>query len=167
MRLIAKYMDALEANEMAAERLYSIFADRFAGEGPFWGRLSKEERMHASILGLLMDEIETHDVTFSPHELDLDNINAMIRKANGVCEELEEGGTVDMKEALELAVKLEHGMLEHRFFDYFEGSGTSFLQDMAVLKKETEEHLKRITDKLDEVTMGNTNEESIDGDENE
>ncbi len=75
--------------------------------------------------------------------------------------------SVEMREALELAVKLERGMLEHRFFDYFEGSGPSFLQDMAVLKKETEEHLKSITDKLDEFMMGNTDEESIDGDKNE
>jgi hypothetical protein len=46
------------------------------------------------------------------------------------------------------------------------GSALLFWKTSCV-KKETEDHLKRITDKLDEFMSGDTNEESIDGDKNE
>lgn len=161
MKLIKKYLDALQANELAVERLYKIYADRFKEDADFWLKLATEERMHASIIDLLMADIEAHDVKFAPAGLALDEVIIIIEKAKKRCDELEAGAPLELRSALELAVKLECGMLEHSFFTFFNGSSPAFAADMTALKKHTEAHLQAISEKLDACALIDTNEQCI------
>lgn len=127
--------------EIAAAEIYKTFMRMFPEEGDFWGRLALEEEDHARLylVGDLLDLTGRHPAFRLPHP-------ALISRTMAFAEQVrEEISTrpITLKEALELALKLEKSVTESIVFELPE-SDNPIIANVRKIITDTEAHVDRI-----------------------
>lgn len=139
----------LAKNELAFSRLYRKFAATYSNHD-FWLRLASDEKGHAQWLRVLQN---SHDVlNVSKNFLSKTAIELMIQMVEG---EISRTQNRSLIEALKLALKFEKSFAEKHFFEIFTPESVRANEVMNRLKAETDDHIRRIEDKLDELHRTN------------
>lgn len=144
-------LELMRSYELLLKDLYRLFADKIPAEKEFWLKLSEEENKHAYWLEVLGMNIEKKDISLNDdYRFNLPLIKSSITH---IQESLNDFKKVEMSffDALTFASDTENSMIEKKFFEIFYGISDDFDRVMNLLKEETEEHRKRIKEKLSEM----------------
>jgi len=111
-------VDLLIKNEAVMGELYLRYAEKFPLFGKFWTKIYEDEQSHAAWINTLHYKLNSKLVDFSSSRFPVDaiekNIDYMQREKDKI-----EKGEMSLIYALETAVHLERGMIEHKFFEAF------------------------------------------------
>lgn len=143
-------LELMQSYELLLKDLYRIFADKIPAEKEFWLKLAEEEDKHAYWLEVLSINIKKRDISLDGD--DRFNLPLIKISIKHIQEALDDFKKVDLSffDALNFAKDIENSMIEKKFFEVFYGIDEDFDRVMKLLKEETEEHRKRIEEKLDE-----------------
>ena len=146
-----EFLKMLASHEVAMADLYRLYGDALPDEKVFWSDLSRQEKMHAAILGQLHDSLGRKAMVFREQacgEGEINNSLEFIERSTNQCM----GSQITMEDALKVSRFLELGMIEQRFFQVFDQDDDEWRSKFEALRRHTTEHLKCITDKA--TTLG-------------
>jgi len=141
-------LELMQSYELILKDLYALFADKISVEREFWIKLSEEENKHAYWLEVLGMNMQKQNVSLNGDERF--NVPLIKSSIQHVEEALNDFRKVELSlfDALTFAKDVENSMIEKKFFEVFYGINDDFDQVMKLLKEETEEHNRRIEEKL-------------------
>jgi len=155
-----KIIDTLIANEDAMAELYLAYSDKFPMLKDFWVKISEDERSHAAWIGKLFDQMKAGLVSFAEHRFPADAIAKNIEYLRG--EKAKVGqGEMSALYALETAVHIERGMIEHKFFEIFKDDSLELQTLLAALKLGTEQHFQDVQREWEREKAGGNLEKMI------
>lgn len=137
------YLSLLAQHEVACSILYKTFAKAYPGMKELWTQLAKEEDQHFDYLLSLKKDIINAEFSFKRPRFTQSLIRESLAWING-CKERAEAGAVTVREALEICIQIEKGMVEHRFFQIIDGDGPEIQKIFSQLEKYTGAHLERV-----------------------
>jgi len=146
-------IELMKGYELVLKDLYKLFSEKIPEEKEFWLRLSEEENKHAYWLEVLGINIEKKNISLNgDNRFNLPLIKSSINHIN---ESLDDFNKMELGlfDALTFARDMENSMIEKKFFEVFYGINDDFDRVMKLLKEETEEHRKRIEEKLNEIEL--------------
>jgi hypothetical protein len=128
-----KVLDLLVEHEEAIGLLYRAYARRFPERAAFWTKLAAEETEHARWIRTLEAKVEAGGVSFDRGRFSVEAIESSLEYVRREAERAEEE-ELPAVSALSIASDLEHGLIEKRFFEVFEGDSgelRTVLRDLA------------------------------------
>jgi rubrerythrin len=138
-----KVIELLARHEEAVGRLYAAYADRFPAQRALWSKLSDEESQHAEWIRGLDPVIKEKAMTFRKDRFKADAIDksmAWVTFQTGKAQSKD----VPLDEALTVAMDLENGMIENKWFEVFSDDPPEFKTILRSLAKATETHRTRV-----------------------
>lgn len=138
------YIAALRENELRAAALYDLFARKYPSAGGFWLELAGEERAHAEVLRQISGLVETGRMFMKrPGGFSLADVKQSIEWMDKLMEVfLHEG--MDMKAALDSALRVEMDMVESGFFEIAGSNDPEMAAEFTALKEHTKRHIEKI-----------------------
>lgn len=131
-----------EHEELLAE-LYKVYAEKFEEDRDFWMELSREEVYHAGWLGNLQDEIGD-----CPDAMVVERfpVTAVENSIEYVKRQIAKAAERDFTHvnALSIAMNLEVGLLENKYFEVLVGDHPRVKQVLQLLAQSTREHLETV-----------------------
>ena len=153
-------IDLLYKNEITMGKLYGEFARQFPMYRPFWEGIVTEEESHAAWIETLYRKTEGGLVEFAEKRFPIEAIRQNVENMEAVLEEAKKG-EMTAAEALEKAVHFEHGMLENKFFEVFEGDSAELQLILEALRLGTQEHFRRVEEVWKKETMNAETENKL------
>lgn len=136
-------IEALAQHEEAISRLYTAYAKKFPSCNDFWHSLAMEETSHAAWIRTLHQKTDAGLVEFAESRFPLSGIEMSKQFVDG--KTAAAGDIGPLAEALAVAVDVERGMIEKKFFEVFEGDSLELKVILDALRVSTENHLGEIT----------------------
>jgi hypothetical protein len=136
-------------HELAMQQLYLAYAKQLAGYEDFWHQLADEESKHADVIRRFKKEVETGNVCLKPERFHTAAIERSMRYIFDLQEQAE-SGDIDLNKALSEAFHIEDAMIEHKFFEAFDGDSAELRQALRILLEATMTHRQRVKRALDE-----------------
>lgn len=132
----------LAENERIVAKLYQTFAQKNEKRRTFWNNLADEELEHAYWIERLETEIKKGKVEIKKRRFSVKKIVNSISKINKISERAssDDAAFVDYSEQLKVAIKIEGGMLEKKFFKAFKTDDEKILRLLNGLKVATKRH---------------------------
>lgn len=140
----------LMRHEDAMGQLYALFAEKLPSDEAFWSRLSKEETGHSGVLHRLGEWAATQNLPLDLSRVDLVELHTSLTFMAD-CERCFASREASVEEALLIARFLELSILENEFLDVAENAPTELKRDFDALRRHTEEHLRRIDERIEQV----------------
>ena len=136
-------LKAMIEHEKTISLLYKAYAEKFPELKAFWTKLSKEEMEHASWIKKLQKRVEDGSEQVFVDRFPLGAINFSI---NHLKHRIDESQTPDLKiiKALSVAVDVELGLIEGKYFEVSVGDSDFTKSTLARLAKATQEHLQYV-----------------------
>ncbi len=116
-----KIAENLQKYELGLSHLYSGFAKAFPDHKDFWTKLSVDEDTHAFMLRSFKEMVENGDLELPPRRFSLESIDKNLQKLSSLQDLFLRSG-ISHQEALEWAMEIESGILEHHTFQSMEGT---------------------------------------------
>jgi len=154
-------IDLLIKNEATMGELYRKYAKKFPAFEKFWNKIYEDEQSHAAWINTLYYKLNSGLVSFSEQRFPVAAIEENIRYME---EEKNKVGRGEMSHlyALEKAVHVERGMIEHKFFEVFQDDSMELQIVLQALKLGTEQHLQ-VVQKAWEKEKGGAEFEKLSG----
>lgn len=127
--------------------LYGAFGKLLPHMAPFWDRLVGDERAHAEVIRALAARVLTDRLLMKPRNLSREGIERSIGAIERQIREAQASGVTSLR-ALTVALGVEKGMLEKRYFETFEADSEEMKAEFDALREHTEEHARRIEERL-------------------
>lgn len=140
-------IDKLIAHERMLQDLYVCCAEAYKMKGSFFTRLANQEKAHARALENLKDGVLSGEVVLDRGKLKLAAIETSTKYVGGVVSRVM-SGELSYKRALSLAADIEKALIEAKVFVVFETNIVSYKRLIAMLKEDTDEHLKSVLEEL-------------------
>ena len=136
----------LSDHENLIGRLYREYARLFPHHRELWEACAREETAHAQMVLTFHELLKTGELTFTGRF----NAAALKTSMSYISQQIERAqeGLLAPKEAYSIALSIESGLLENRYFDAFTGDTASFVNLRKTLVEETRRHRDRIQDHL-------------------
>lgn len=136
-------IDMLVKNEEATRDLYVVCADKFPVFEKFWKNIAKDEESHAAWIKTLYEKTQGGLVNFSEQRFPTDAIQKTINYLTAEKEKVNQGERSSL-DALEVAVHIERGMLEGKFFEVFKEDSMELQIILEALRLGTQQHLLEV-----------------------
>jgi hypothetical protein len=126
----------------------------------FWLKIVEDEKSHAAWIETLFDKMHAGLASFLEHRFPADAIQKNIEY---LCEEKAKVGQGEMSAlyALETAVHIERGMIEHKFFEIFKNDSLELRAVLAALELGTEQHFQDVQREWEKERAGGNMEKMI------
>jgi rubrerythrin len=147
-------LELMARHEEAIGELYAAYARRFPEHQEFWLKLKNEEIGHAGIIRKLFPKIDDGFIRFDDKRFNVKAIETSLKYINTWTSDAD-NGTVEMLNALAIALDLENGMIEKKFLDVFEADADDLKIAIKALSDGTREHKQRIAELLNEYKRKN------------
>lgn len=135
---------ALARHEEAISELYKQIGVALPAMTEFWNRLASDEKAHAAVLASLVELEKKGSVVFCREAFRTKAILEAIEFAVEKRKQIELEGIGELT-ALSLAVSVERGMLESKFFNIYEEGCEAMRCEFDELRRHTVEHLAALT----------------------
>ncbi len=137
------YTELIAQHELAIADIYRLFARMFPSAGTFWNELVKDELEHKALVGSIEEHVKRGEWAFKRPDFRTSSIvESMdfiaLKKRN-----LQKSG-MNMRQALQLALDFESGMVEAKFFDVLDGDSPRMMDVMQSLAAYSRIHRKHI-----------------------
>ena len=136
-------LEILAQNEEKISQLYDVFAKQYPPYKGLWAELSQDEKEHAKWIRKIIPQVKSGKV-----KLDSDRFNteAVITYQNYLDEEIEKTKQRQqpIMTSLTITLYIEKSLIEHRFFDIFDGDSVELTQMLAKLEEATKNHLAKV-----------------------
>lgn len=131
--------------ERASAEIYSLFAERFAGDSVLWTRLAEEELEHEQIFQAMdafgpFEDIPTHGIALPPEHL----ISRTMKYLEGVLARLHTA-SVMREEVFDIALKVEQCMVESYLNEIKEIERFGRVEDLGMVAESEQVHIEIIT----------------------
>jgi len=141
-------IEALAENEMLIGRLYRTFAEGFPDDRDFWETMADEETQHADMIRSLGLELKEGTVEFKPAGLDSTSVEMLHDYLKFSLVRTREEDMLP-KDAFEMALAIEHDLIERSFFGWFEAKTAELSLILEGLTSSTREHHRRLVQALE------------------
>ena len=132
-------MHLFAEHEEAIARLYTVYAAKLPDHAGFWSALAVDERNHAALARELARRVAAEDASFERGRFRIEAAKASLSFVEEQIAQAETRG-ISMQAALGIALDLEHGLIDRRFFEAFDGDSQDVVHVLDALKRETAEH---------------------------
>jgi hypothetical protein len=134
---IAEY---LVGNEELLAQLYKLYAQKYSSHADFWGRLSDDEKAHAKKISEIVKDDSFTLIKKKFNEKELENFK------NAVEIEIEKfnNKTLDIKQALNAALRLERTLIISKFFETSEKDPEELKLRLIDISESVDKHKERI-----------------------
>lgn len=136
-------VDLLIQNEAVMGELYRKYAEKFSAFEKFWLTIYEDEQSHAAWINTLYYKLKSGMVSFADQRFPIDAIKKNVLYIQEEKAKVE-SGQMTLLYALETAVYIERGMIEHKFFDVFKNDSIELQILLQALKLGTEQHLQKV-----------------------
>ena len=139
--------EMLAQNEERISELYRTYAEKFPKYKDLWDGLAEEETKHATWIRKLASWVKEGVININADRF---NISAIRTFSNYVDKELTNVRTsnVSLKNALVIASYMEDSIIEHNYFEVFEGDSLELRNTLLDLANETNKHRNMIKEAL-------------------
>jgi hypothetical protein len=135
--------DLMIKNEAVMGELYRRYAEKFPTYQEFWTKIYEDEQSHAAWINTLYYKLNAGLASFSDKRFPVSAIEENIRYIEEESAKADKG-EMSLLYALERAIHVERGMLEHKFFEVFKDDSMELQILLQALKLGTEQHLEKI-----------------------
>jgi rubrerythrin len=141
--------EMLAQNEERLSRLYGVYAEKFPKYRDLWNGLAEEETKHAAWIRKLASWVKEGVIDINADRF---NISAIRTFSNYVDKELTNVKTSNVSSinALVIASYIEDSIIEHNYFEVFEGDSLELRNTLIDLANETNKHRNIVKEALKE-----------------
>ncbi len=136
-------IDGLVRIEETLSEMYRLFAQRFHAHQEMWSGMAEEERGHARWIRDLYGKVEEGSVRLGEDHYRAEGIQYFLDYAAARLEEAR-GDNLSSAHALDMALDLESGLLERKFFEIFEADSEELKRAFEDMEKQIQAHTERI-----------------------
>ena len=131
--------EMLAQNEERLSRLYGVYAEKFPKYRDLWNGLAEEETEHAAWIRKLASWVKEGGIDINAERF---NISAIRTFSNYIDKELTNAKTSNVSSinALVIASYIEDSIIEHNYFEVFEGDSLELRNTLNDLANETNKH---------------------------
>ncbi len=140
----------LAENELMVHNLYRHYAESFPDLERFWIEIAEDETKHYNVLNDLDQIAEKGEVQIEKDRFKVEMVD-FVRK---YLEERIAEQNPSQRAALANAINIESSMLEKGIFTIFQTDSPALKNALDILQKETEQHLKAVQAKYEELYPG-------------
>ena len=139
--------EMLAQNEERIRKLYEAYAEKFSEYQDLWNKLAEEETKHATWIRKLASWVKEGVININKNRF---NISAIRTFSNYVDKELTNVklSFVPLLNALTIASYIEDSIIEHNYFEVFEGDSLELRNTLLDLANETNKHRNMIKEAL-------------------
>jgi hypothetical protein len=141
---------ALIEYEESIAILYHAYAEAFQEEFQFWESLSNEEKVHASLLRVFLNQVTSGSIFRNLGRFKVDEVRKMIQQ-NRVRTADAQKQSISLFDALGVALEIEHSIVEAHFYDIVDSDIVGYRKIAKKLLIETIHHRKMIEQKITEL----------------
>jgi hypothetical protein len=143
-------VELLIEHEKAVSALYESFSRRFPEEQAFWQRLSEEAVLHVNMISRLHIRIQAGEGIVRADRFDRHALEGSLTRIRTLLETPETSG-YRLIDALETADSIEQSLLEHHYYDIFEGHTLEIKQIQYFLSDALKNHHERLAERLADI----------------
>jgi rubrerythrin len=136
-------IEGLVRIEETLAEMYGLFAERFPVHGEMWSRLAEEERGHARWIRDLYARVEEGSARLGEDRFRAEGIQYFLNYAEERLGEAR-GERLPFVHALDMALDLESGLLERKFFQIFETDSDDLKQAFEDMEQQIRKHAERL-----------------------
>ena len=143
-------LEMLAKNEELINQLYNVYSGKFPDYKDFWRGLAVEETQHAVWIREFRSQVRQGHVQFNEDRFDVDIMGKLqdyVKDMINTAQEQE----IPLKGALNIALDIESGLIEKRFFEVFETDAKELRFVLKVLSDSTKRHFDRIQKVSDKI----------------
>jgi len=131
--------EMLAQNEERLSKLYGVYAEKFPKYRNLWNGLAEEETEHAAWIRKLALWVKEGGIDINAERF---NISAIRTFSNYIDKELTNAKTSNVSSinALVIASYIEDSIIEHNYFEVFEGDSLELRNTLIDLANETNKH---------------------------
>jgi len=144
-------IDILAQNEEDIGILYRAYSEKFPDHVDFWKELAQEEAEHASWIRKLAAKAQAGTIIVKENRFNTVAIRTFSKYLEQEHARLKMS-PVSLVNALSVAMYIEDSIIEHNYFEVFEGDDFEFKKTLLDLASATNEHRIRIKDALKSVS---------------
>jgi hypothetical protein len=144
----AETLRLLIEHELALQGLYLIYSEQLYGYREFWGQLAEEEAKHAEVIRQFEKEVEAGNVCFNAERFQTAAIERSLRYIFELSEQADKG-EINLNRSLSEAFYIEDAMIEHKFFEVFDGDSQELKQALWILEEDTKAHREHLKEALE------------------
>ena len=111
--------DLMVKKEQRLAELYTIFSESFKEFEPFWEKMAKDEKSHASWLLKLKEAEEKNLLVFDEGKIKTYTMETFLKHLDGLIVGAKKG-KISAKKAFSVALDLERSLIETKTFQHFE-----------------------------------------------
>jgi hypothetical protein len=146
-------IDLLVRNEIVMQELYRAYAKTFPIFESFWSSIAKDEASHAAWINTLYYKMKAGMVVIPEQRFPVAIIEATIADIEKKKEQAQAGNVTSLG-AMEIAVQIEGGMLESKFFEVIANDNIELQIILEALRLGTQQHLQEIKRERDREAGG-------------
>ena len=136
-------VELLKSHEEALSQLYDAFARNFLDHKDFWFSLSGDESLHAQMIDVLFPKVQEGSVDLDENRFKRQTIQGSLDYLREVHAKTSKGEILPIN-AFSIALDIERGMVEKKFFEVFDGDSEELAQILSNLDADTRRHARRI-----------------------
>jgi rubrerythrin len=136
-------LDALKEHELAIAGLYEVYAEVFSDWKDFWIGLANDEREHADWIAALGAEVASGAESFVGGRFRVQAVEHSIGYVRQLAAAASEPDLI-LINALSIALQLERGLLEKKYFKVFAGDSAETKKALALLTEGTRTHYEKL-----------------------
>ncbi len=140
-------VELLIEHEKTVSVLYESFSHYFPDEEEFWQRLSEEAGLHVNMIGRLHIRIQAGEGIVRADRFDRDDLATSLMRIRSLLQTLKAPG-YSLVDALKAADSIEKSVLEHHYYDIFEGHTLEITQIQYFLSDALRDHHERLAERL-------------------
>ncbi len=138
-----KILEALKEHELAIAHLYEIYAEVFPEWKDFWIGLSNDELQHADWIAALCAEVAGGTEKFVAGRFRVETVEHSIEYVRQLAATASQDDFI-LINALSVALQLERGLLEKKYFEVFTGDSDRAKEILALLAGCTATHYDKL-----------------------
>jgi len=136
-------LDALKEHELAIAGLYEVYAEVFHQWKDFWLGLANDEHEHAEWIEALSAEVASGAESFVAGRFRVQAIEHSIGYVRQLAATASEPDFI-LINALSIALQLERGLLERKYFEVFAGDSAETKKALGLLVEGTRTHYEKL-----------------------
>lgn len=136
-------LQLLAKHEETIGLLYEAYAKRFPEHAQFWTSIANDEKSHAAWIWKLCQKAEDGSIRFDGNRFNSKAIETSLKYIRSWIQEAETQ-SMDLIKAISIALDIENGLLEKKYYEVFEADLPEVKQVFIALSKASEGHKQRI-----------------------
>ena len=143
----------LADHEEAMSELYRAYAAHLREEADFWMELAAEEAVHLEMVRRLGREVADGQARLESRRFSLESVEASLAHIRAETRRAETEKT-SRAYALSMAMDIENGLIERKYFEAFDGDSKNARAVLNALARGTFAHLERVRQAWEKLQRG-------------